>query len=70
MENDIRRLRHKRIPKITQLELAKEISVSESMICQYENGNKEPNLKTLIKLAKAFSKLLDTDISISDIIPF
>ena len=68
MENAIKELRHKRIPKITQLELAKEIGVSESMVCQYEAGLKNPSLKTLMKLTKGFSKLLEKSITINDII--
>lgn len=68
MENAIKKLRHERIPKITQLELAKAIGVSESIICQYESGSKNPSLKTLMKLSKAFSKLLEKSITINEII--
>lgn len=69
METAIRKLRHKRIPKITQLELAKEIGVSESLICQYEKGVKTPSVENLIGLSKAFTKLLERPISILDILP-
>jgi transcriptional regulator with XRE-family HTH domain len=70
LETAIKKLRHKRIPKITQLELAKEIGVSEGLISQYEKGVRTPSVGTLVKLAKTFSKLLERPISIDDIIKY
>jgi len=39
---------------ITQIELAKYLGVVRSTICQYEKGNREPDTKTLIRLADYF----------------
>ena len=69
LETAIKNLRFKRIPKITQLELAKEIGVSESLISQYESGIKNPSADNLIRLSRAFTKLLERPISILDILP-
>lgn len=58
-----------RLPRITQKELASAIGVSESLISQWEKGKRTPSVKTLKKLAKAFSRLLERQITINDIIP-
>jgi transcriptional regulator with XRE-family HTH domain len=57
------RIKHLRIESaMTQQELADAIGVSQNAIYNWENGKREPNLKTVEKIAKAFhvspSKLL------------
>ena len=44
---------------ITQTELAKELGVVRSTICQYEKGNREPDMETLIKIADYFGVSID-----------
>lgn len=45
--------------KITQKELAKELSITRSAYNHYELGNYEPDIKTLIKLANYFNVSVD-----------
>ena len=57
--------------EMTQDELAKKINISTSTISFYESGAREPNLSTLISLAKIFNVSTDyllglTDISLSE----
>lgn len=40
---------------ISQKQLAKEVQVSQAMICQLERGSKTPNLLLSCELAKALS---------------
>lgn len=44
---------------ITQIELAKQLGVVRSTVCQYEKGNREPDTITLIKLADFFDVTTD-----------
>lgn len=44
---------------VTQTELAKQMGVVRSTICQYEKGVHEPDLETLIKLADYFGVSVD-----------
>lgn len=44
---------------VGQVELAKEIGVSKGIISLWENGLREPNLFSLIKLAKYFHITID-----------
>lgn len=39
---------------MTQEDLAKKIKLSQSMVTQMENGQKDPSLKTIERIAKAF----------------
>ncbi|MEI3168859.1 MAG: helix-turn-helix transcriptional regulator [Lachnospiraceae bacterium] len=49
------RIKHLRIESaMTQQELADAIGVSQNAIYNWENGKREPNLKTVEKIAKAF----------------
>ena len=50
--------------KLGQVELAKIIGVSKGIISLWENGLREPNLYSLIALAKFF------DISIDELVGF
>ncbi len=45
--------------KIGQVELAKAVGVSKGIISLWENGLREPNMYSLIKLAKYFNVTLD-----------
>ena len=60
MKTNIRILRNEK--GFTQLELAKRVDVSESMISQYETGKKMPSYETLLKLGEAL------ECSVSDIL--
>lgn len=52
MANNIRMLRKKR--GLTMKKLGQEFGLAESTISQYENGHREPDNETLLKLAKFF----------------
>ncbi len=45
---------------LTQAELANKIGVVESAISLYENGKREPDIATLIKLADCLNTSIDT----------
>lgn len=45
--------------KLGQVELAKEIGVSKGVISLWENGLREPNMYSLIILAKFFNISID-----------
>ncbi len=45
--------------KIGQVELAKSIDVSKGIISLWENGLREPNMTSLIALAKFFEVSID-----------
>ena len=45
--------------KLTQSELSKKINISRIKISRYENGEVEPNISTLIKLADYFNVSID-----------
>lgn len=44
---------------LTQKELGKLLNVDQRTISQYENGNREINLNTLVKLCKKFNVTAD-----------
>ena len=53
-------LKEIRIAKgMTQKELANAIEVTDAAICQYENGQREPNLDNLKKLARVLDCTVD-----------
>lgn len=45
--------------KITQIELAKIFNVSHGTIANWETGNREPDIKTLTKIADYFNVSID-----------
>lgn len=45
--------------KKTQLEVANELNISQQNYCRYENGQHEPDIDTLIKLADYFHTTVD-----------
>lgn len=51
---------------LTQKELAKKIFVTSKTIFNYENGEREPDLKTLIQLSKVLNVPIDYLIGIKD----
>lgn len=55
--NHIRTLRKRK--NMTLKELGEIINVSESTISLYENGHREPDFETLIKIAKYFNVTID-----------
>lgn len=50
---------------IGQVELAKAINVSKGIISLWENGLREPNMSSLIALAKFFDVSLDELVGLS-----
>ena len=53
--------------KITQYSLAKRIRVSQSTICNWLNGKKEPSIESLWKLSDFFDVSIDYLVGKSDI---
>ena len=49
--------------KVTQSEIAEKIGVAKSTYSQYENGHREPNFETLLKLSLFFN--VDVDFLLS-----
>lgn len=45
--------------KISQTELAQKVEISQKSISNYENGQTDPDIQTLIKLAKYFHTTID-----------
>lgn len=45
--------------KISQYALAKKLGISQSTICNWLNGKKEPSIESLWKLADYFSVSID-----------
>lgn len=53
----IKELRKRR--NITQLKLAMDLHTTQNTISRYENGEREPNIDELVKLADYFDVSLD-----------
>ena len=51
---------------IGQIELAKKLEVSKGIISLWENGLREPNIYSLIKLAKFFCVTIDYLVGLED----
>lgn len=56
-KDNLKELRLER--KLGQVELAKEVGVSKGVISLWENGLREPNMYSLIILAKFFNITID-----------
>lgn len=56
-KNILKELRQER--SIGQVELSKQIGVSKGIISLWENGLREPNMSSLISLAKFFKVSID-----------
>ena len=48
-----------KIEKLSQSELARKIDISQSAICNWLNGKKEPSIESLWKLADYFDVTVD-----------
>ena len=48
-----------KMEKISQYALAKKLGISQSTICNWLNGKKEPSIESLWKLADYFSVSID-----------
>lgn len=53
----IKELRKKN--KITQIKMAMDLDMLQNTISQYENGKREPDIKTLIRIADYFNVSVD-----------
>ena len=54
------RLKEKRLEKrITQQEIADKLHVNRVSYARWENNSREPNLETIVKLAKIFDTTTD-----------
>lgn len=60
----LKELREKR--GITQLKLAMDLSMNQNSISRYENGSREADYATLIKLAEYFGVSVDYLLGITD----
>lgn len=59
-ERNFMNLKRIRIEKgITQEQLANQVGVLNTSICNYESGTREPNIETLKKLATALDVTVD-----------
>ena len=47
------------VKKISQYSLAKKLEISQSTICNWLNGKKEPSIENLWKLAEYFDVTID-----------
>lgn len=52
--------------KLTQKQLADILEISNTALCNYEIGVREPNLKLLVKIANAFNVTTDYLLGISN----
>ena len=68
MENDFKeKLKTLRKEKgLGQVELAKELGVSKGTISLWENGLREPNMSSLVRIAKYFEVSVDFLVGISN----
>ena len=57
MDFRLKELRRKR--KISQLKLAMDLNINQNRISRYENGEREADYATLIKIADYFDVTLD-----------
>ena len=57
MDFRLKELRRKR--KISQLKLAMDLNINQNSISRYENGEREADYATLIKIADYFDVTLD-----------
>ena len=63
-KNNLKFLRQER--GIGQVELAKSLGVSKGIISLWENGLREPNLASLVAIAKFFHVSLDELVGLED----
>ena len=51
---------------LSQAKLAKEIDISQSVLCDYENGKTDPTAKVLIALSLYFGESIDYIVGLED----
>ncbi len=52
--------------KLTQAEAAKELNISQSVLSQYETGERLPKLETLGKMSKLYCHTTDYFLGLAD----
>ncbi len=67
MKNYLMRLKTLRCEKqLSQKQLADELKTTNSSICDWETGRAEPNIETLINIAKLFEVSVDYLLGLED----
>ena len=67
MKNYLTRLKSLRCEKqLSQKQLADELKTTNSSICDWETGRAEPNIETLINIAKLFEVSVDYLLGLED----
>lgn len=67
MKNYLIRLKTLRTDrKLSQKQLAVDLKTTNSSICDWENGRSEPNIETLINIAKYFNVTTDYLLGLED----
>ena len=67
MKNYLTRLKTLRCEKqLSQKQLADELKTTNSSICDWETGRAEPNIETLINIAKLFEVSVDFLLGLED----
>lgn len=67
MKNYLIRLKTLRTErKLSQKQLAIDLKTTNSSICDWENGRSEPNIETLINIAKYFNVTTDYLLGLED----
>ena len=67
MKNYLTRLKTLRCEKqLSQKQLADELKTTNSSICDWETGRAEPNIETLINIAKLFEVSVDYLLGLDD----
>ena len=67
MKNYLTRLKTLRCEKqLRQKQLADELKTTNSSICDWETGRAEPNIETLINIAKLFEVSVDYLLGLED----
>ncbi len=67
MKNYLTRLKTLRCEKqLSQKQLADELKTTNSSICDWETGRAEPNIETLINIAKLFEVSVDYLLGLED----
>ncbi len=51
---------------LTQTEFAKKVGINRSLICQYESGERQPSLESIIKLAIYSGQSMDSIVGLGE----
>ncbi len=51
---------------LTQTEFAKKVEINRSLICQYESGERQPSLESIIKLAMYSGQSMDSIVGLGE----